>query len=75
MKYYEDENGDWAWESLSLEELIKHEAEVDSHEGTFIGDGDDFDENEDGWSLASHQYYHADLLDYIEMRKEDGEVE
>ena len=74
MKYYEDEHGDWSWESLSLAELIKHEEEVDKHEGTFIGDGDDFNEDADGWSLASHQYYHADLLDYIEMRKEDGEV-
>jgi hypothetical protein len=34
-----------------------------------------FDEDEDGWSLASHQYYHADLLDYIDMRKEDEGVE
>lgn len=67
MKYYDIDN---EWDKLSLEELIVYEAKIDAHENTFTGEYDD-EENEDGWSLQDHQIYHADLLDYLDMRKED----
>jgi len=67
VKYY---NIDSDWDKLTLEELISYEMELLEHEDTFTGEYDD-EENEDGWSLADHQIYHADLMDYLDMRKED----
>lgn len=59
---------DLDWDKMSLEELIAYEKEIDEHENSFTSEYDD-EENEDGWSLADHQIYHADLIDYIEMRQ------
>ena len=64
---------DEVWDKMSLAELIAYEAEIDVHENTFTGEYDD-EENEDGWSLRDHQIYHADLLDYLDMRKDDEKV-
>lgn len=65
---------DLDWDKMSLAELFAYEKEIDEHENIFVGDGDDYEENEDGWSLADHQIYHADLLDYIDIRKKDEGV-
>lgn len=67
MKYHDMDSG---WDKMSLAELIAYEEEIDKHENTFTGEYDD-EENEDGWSLSDHQIYHADLMDYIDIRKED----
>jgi hypothetical protein len=67
MKYYDIDD---EWDNLSLTELIAYEKEIDAHENTFTSEYDD-EENEDGWSLQDHQIYHADLLDYLDIRKED----
>ena len=67
MKYYDIDSD---WDKMSLTELIAYALEIDAHEDTFTSEYDD-EENEDGWSLIDHQIYHADLLDYIEIRKED----
>ncbi len=64
---------DLDWDKMSLVELLAYEEEIDAHENTFTGEYDD-EENEDGWSLRDHQIYHADLLDYLDMRKEDEGV-
>jgi hypothetical protein len=64
---------DEVWDKMSLSELIAYEAEIDAHENTFTSEYDD-EENEDGWSLQDHQIYHADLLDYVDMRKDDEKV-
>ena len=67
MKYYDIDSD---WDKMSLTELIAYALEIDAHEDTFESEYDD-EENEDGWSLQDHQIYHADLLDYLEIRKED----
>jgi hypothetical protein len=70
MKYYDIDSD---WDKMSLTELIAYALEIDEHENTFTSEYDD-EENEDGWSLQDHQIYHADLLDYLEIRKEDEGV-
>jgi hypothetical protein len=67
VKYYDIDSD---WDKMSLTELIAYALEIDEHENTFTSEYDD-EENEDGWSLRDHQIYHADLLDYLEIRKED----
>ena len=67
MKYYDMDDD---WDKMSLPELIAYALEIDEHENTFTSEYDD-EENEDGWSLQDHQIYHADLLDYLDIRKED----
>jgi hypothetical protein len=70
VKYYDIDSD---WDKMSLTELIAYALEIDEHENTFTSEYDD-EENEDGWSLQDHQIYHADLLDYLEIRKEDEGV-
>ena len=65
MKYYTEDE----WQSMSIGELGAHQVLIEAHESTFPDMDDEL--NEDGWSLIDHQYYEVDLMDYIDMRKED----
>ena len=68
MKYYTEDE----LEKMSLEELEAHQIEVEANESTFPDMDDAL--NEDGWCLVDHQYYEVDLMDLIDIRKEDERI-